>query len=404
MGNHLTQTEDKLLLLMKHAPLGMAEIDTTGTIAYQNKKAGALLKQLANSTPGIAGNFFDILNQHAPELVEEIKNFITAETEAGADETGCFSHPLLKEKKITLILSKIQPGSFLVCFEENPAMNLNGNGLQQVLHDKAVVQGKFEIAANVLHDIGNAIVGLSSFTNRIKRTIELDNADNLQNLCGFFQAQYETLKNTFGQIKADAIIKLVNGIAQTQKEYKNDLINSNKEQMHIITHIQDIINIQRQYLSGSETTEKKPVYLGSLIKDCLSMLYASLNKRSISMKVEVPDDLRVIKGDRTKLMQVVLNILKNSIEAIDFYAVEKSISITVNDHGDTLAMTIQDSGNGFDEETAKKLFSRGFTTKDNGTGLGLEHCKVIMENHGGAISITSDGPGKGAVTTLLFNI
>jgi signal transduction histidine kinase len=403
MGNHLTQTEDKLFLL-KHAPLGMAEIDATGTIAYQNKKAEAFLKQLANSPSGNTGNIFDILSHQAPELVDEIKNFIAAETEPGADVAGCFSHSLLKEKKINLTLNKIQPGSFLVCFEEKTTTNLNGNGIQQALHDKAVIQGKFEIAANVLHDIGNAIVGLSSFTNRIKRTIELDNADNLQNLCGFFQAQYETLQNTFGQVKADAIIKLVNGIAQTQKEYKNDLINSNREQLQIITHIQDIINIQRQYLNGSETMEKKPVYIGSLIKDCLSMLFASFNKRSISLQVEIPEELPVIKGDRTKLMQVMLNILKNSIEAIDFYAIEKSVLIKAEQHGDTLTMTIQDSGKGFDEATGKKLFTRGFTTKDNGTGLGLEHCKVIMEHHGGAISIASDGPGKGAVTTLLFKI
>jgi signal transduction histidine kinase len=401
MGNHLTQTEDKLFLL-KHAPLGMAEIDATGTIAYQNKKAEAFLKQLANSP---SGNIFDILSHQAPELVDEIKNFIAAaETEPGADVAGCFSHSLLKEKKINLTLNKIQPGSFLVCFEEKTTTYLNGNGIQQALHDKAVIQGKFEIAANVLHDIGNAIVGLSSFTNRIKRTIELDNADNLQNLCGFFQAQYETLQNAFGQVKADAIIKLVNGIAQTQKEYKNDLINSNREQLQIINHIQDIINIQRQYLNGSETMEKKPVYIGSLIKDCLSMLFASFNKRSISLQVEIPEELPVIKGDRTKLMQVMLNILKNSIEAIDFYAIEKSVFIKAEQLGDTLTMTIQDSGKGFDEATGKKLFTRGFTTKDNGTGLGLEHCKVIMEHHGGAISIASDGPGKGAVTTLLFKI
>jgi signal transduction histidine kinase len=103
-------------------------------------------------------------------------------------------------------------------------------------------------------------------------------------------------------------------------------------------------------------------------------------------------------------MQVVLNILKNSIEAIDINAEEKHISIVVKVNNETISVKVQDSGHGFDEETGRKLFIRGFTTKASGTGLGLNNCKTIIESHEGTIEITSDGFGKGALTILEFKI
>jgi signal transduction histidine kinase len=103
-------------------------------------------------------------------------------------------------------------------------------------------------------------------------------------------------------------------------------------------------------------------------------------------------------------MQVILNVLKNSIEAIDVYASDKSVTLTASANCKTLLLKIKDSGRGFDEETGKKLFTRGFTTKKTGTGLGLEHCKTILEAHSATIEIISDGPGRGALTTIEFNI
>jgi len=65
---------------------------------------------------------------------------------------------------------------------------------------------------------------------------------------------------------------------------------------------------------------------------------------------------------------------------------------------------VKDSGNGFDEATAVQLFERGFTTKTSGTGLGLHSSMAIVESHAGNMSITSEGPGKGALTTIKFKI
>ncbi len=212
------------------------------------------------------------------------------------------------------------------------------------------------------------------------------------------------MSGAVGETKADAIIKILSGIEQTQKSNYADICKSIKEQQNIIIHIQEILNIQRQYINGNKENERKPIHLGSIINDCMSMIYASFNKRNITASLDIPDELPVIKGDRTRLMQVMLNLLKNCIEAIDLYAVEKSVWVCIKANPGMLLLQIRDSGKGFDAETGKKLFTRGFTTKASGTGLGLNSCRAIIESYDGTIDITSEGPGKGALTTIQFKI
>jgi signal transduction histidine kinase len=276
--------------------------------------------------------------------------------------------------------------------------------VEEALLDKALAQDKYLIASNMLHDIGNAVVGLSSYVTRIKRLLEQDNSDNLQNLAGFLKSQNDSIASAIGPTKADAIVKLVSGIGQTQKANQQDISNANLELQKIITHIQDILNIQRQYIAGPGTPDKRQIALKGLINDCIAMLLASFKKRGIHISIDIPDVLPLFVGDRTKLMQVILNVLKNSIEAIDVYASDKSVSLNASANCTSLTLKIRDSGRGFDEETGNRLFTRGFTTKKTGTGLGLGHCRAILEEHTATIDITSEGPGRGALTTIEFKI
>ena len=136
----------------------------------------------------------------------------------------------------------------------------------------------------------------------------------------------------------------------------------------------------------------------------MAMLYASIEKRSITISLDVPHTLPAINADRTRLMQVLLNVLKNSIEAIDINSQQKRISIGATKKKDLLVLQIHDTGHGFDNATGKQLFVRGFTTKASGTGLGLTNCRSIIEGHEGAINISSEGFGKGATTVIEFKI
>jgi ligand-binding sensor domain-containing protein/signal transduction histidine kinase len=273
-----------------------------------------------------------------------------------------------------------------------------------MLLDKAVAQGKYEIASDVMHDIGNAVVGFGSYLTRIRRILEQNNPDNMRKLVEFFTTHKAEMTKMIGEAKADAVIKMLCGIALAQRTNEEEINKSITEQLQIIAHIQEVLNIQRQYIKGHESQERQPVNLRAVINDSMSMMFSSIDKLAIAVDLNVPTDLPIIRGDRTKLMQVMLNVLKNSIESIDRDASEKTISLKAFTRSDQLIIQCKDSGKGFDTAVGEQLFQKGFTTKASGSGVGLYNCKTIIESHDGTISIASDGPGKGAVTTIGFRL
>jgi signal transduction histidine kinase len=285
--------------------------------------------------------------------------------------------------------------------EDTAVMEL---ALQQALTEKALAQGKVEIASDILHDIGNAIVGFGSYLVRIKGALEQDDAKKLSQLSQFFNDQQVAVNNAFGEVKGGALISMLTGMVESQHDNREEMQKAVARQLSIISHIQEILAIQRHYIAGQERKEYKPVNLRSIINDCLSMLSASIDKRAIAVRLDIAVEWPVIIGDRTRLMQVILNILKNSIEAIESHMTDKRIAIDLHSSAGSLVLKIEDNGNGFDEATAAGLFERGFTTKSSGTGLGLHHCRAIIEGHAGQMALTSEGPGKGAVAIIKFNV
>lgn len=407
MENQLNRADRKLAMIMKHASTGLAEINRGGKINFLNLKGEALLKPVLITNNIKGNNFFPILDSIAPAVAEKIKN---SSDEAGnilTDELHSFSLTFggeRVERHFNFSVTKIFTDCIIVGFDDVTENRLKEIAIIQLVADKAVAQGKYEIASNVLHDIGNAVVGFGSYINRIQRSLDHNNPETLQKLTGFFAMQQPVLTTVIGEVKAGAVVNMLKGITESQKKNQAEISKSIAEQLNIINHIQEILNIQRQYLSSHSALERKLTNLRAVINDCMSMLYASIEKREISVSINIPDRLPDIKADRTRLMQVILNILKNSIEAIDINAEEKCISLNVKMIDGFLNVKVQDTGHGFDEVTGRQLFIRGFTTKASGTGLGLNNCKAIIESHEGTIEINSDGFGKGAVTTIEFKI
>ncbi|HWK06913.1 MAG TPA: HAMP domain-containing sensor histidine kinase [Puia sp.] len=403
MENQLSPSEQKLRAIMANAPMGLAEIDRKGGIVQLNIRGEAMLRPIMSAHNITDNNLYPVLQIMAPAVLEKIRSFPDEAGPILINELYPFSLPSggeSAERYLNYTASRVLPDCIIVAIDDITEKYLEEHTTQQALLDRSVAQGKFEIASDVLHDIGNAVVGFGSYLTRIRRSLEQSNPDNLKNLAGFFAAQQTVLAGAIGEAKAGAVVSMLNSITEAQKANQEEISKSITEQLNIISHIQEILNIQRQYVNGHELQERKPLNLRGIINDCLSMLFASMDKRAIALSLDVPAELPAVKGDRTRLMQVVLNVLKNSIEAIDMQAAEKTISIRAHIQDDWLVLQVQDSGNGFDEAAGRQLFERGFTTKSSGTGLGLNNCRAIIESHAGMITITSEGPGKGALTTI----
>lgn len=276
--------------------------------------------------------------------------------------------------------------------------------LQEALREKAIQQGRSDLAADILHDIGNAVVGMGSHLTRIRRSLEGNKDQLLQSLASFFSTQKGALAAALGEEKAKAVISMLESLAASNKDIQEEIKNAATGQLAILTHIQEILNIQRQYVAGRDPEVRQPVNLRAVLTDSLSMLSATMQKRNIRLSSRLPESSVLIPGDRTRLMQVVMNLLKNSIEATDNNSGEKQVAADLGRENDLLTLRITDNGCGFDAATGARLMERGFTTKSTGTGLGLYNCREIVESYNGTVRITSEGPGKGAVVTLQFTL
>ena len=405
MATLISQNDLKLRTMIKNAPIGLVEVNSMGAITERNLYADELLKTLAVAFHLPDNNLYSILQQIGFSSLEKIQNFSQDEGLIVLNELVVFSLPTPvqdPERHFNFTVSKFGPECIMFSIDDITYRRLEDKKRQEAELGKAIAESKFDIASGVLHDIGNAVVGFGSYLTRIRRSLDQSSLDNLTNLALFVERQKEAMVSALGEEKAGALVTILKGISQTQKDTQQELHKSITEQHHIITHIQEILAIQRQYVSGNDTHERKPVKLRSIINDCMAMVFASIDKRGIEVALDLPPEVPILKGDRTKLMQVFLNLLKNSIEAIDLNASEKLITIHVHTEPQALVVTIRDSGKGFDEATSRQLFNREFTTKQAGSGLGLYNCKTIIESHSGSIQLTSPGPGQGALATIQF--
>ncbi len=133
--------------------------------------------------------------------------------------------------------------------------------------------------------------------------------------------------------------------------------------------------------------------------ECVSLLMeGQRHNKNISLQLEVPSPNCHVFGDISQLKQVFINLLKNAIEAAP---INGNVVVTVSEQQDKVLIAVEDNGTGIPTEVIEKLGTPFFTTKENGTGLGLSVCYSIVHNHSGQILVSSQ-PGKKTVFTVLL--
>jgi len=133
------------------------------------------------------------------------------------------------------------------------------------------------------------------------------------------------------------------------------------------------------------------------------MMSDAMHKRGGVIQMHSARELPSVHCERAKVMQIILNLLKNAIEAFDDGAPSErpTIVITARESEDAMIeIEIADNGPGFGPEVAARLFEIGFSTKDRGSGLGLGGCLRIARSLNGDLVVESPGPGEGARARL----
>ena len=144
--------------------------------------------------------------------------------------------------------------------------------------------------------------------------------------------------------------------------------------------------------------ELSKVDIRSLLERQVRLLAADAASDGIACELKLADDLQAVAADQDRLNQVIMNIVLNSVQAMGGGGVLTVRGWNNRENG-TVIMTFTDTGTGMDEETMNQAFFPYFTTKTNGTGIGLAISQKVIADHGGTILLDSE-LGKGTVVTV----
>jgi signal transduction histidine kinase len=164
----------------------------------------------------------------------------------------------------------------------------------------------------------------------------------------------------------------------------------------------DILDDIRK-LFGTTDRPHDSVDLNDLTLSVLRAFDNDLKRHNVATGVELKTGLPQIMGHRGQLQEVLVNLIQNAIDAMDLVDDDHRVLRvkTEYDGDDTISIEIEDTGPGIDPQKSNKVFDAFFTTKPHGMGLGLAICRMIIEQHGGHLVVSSADP-HGAVFRIIL--
>jgi signal transduction histidine kinase len=276
---------------------------------------------------------------------------------------------------------------------------------QNELVSNAMDAGRAQYAAMIIHNIGNAITPITAQIDDLKRT-------ELEQISRYLEKCYSELKDNFHDLKhflsEDARGKevflymgsLINHLKAYSKE-RQIVLNKIEE---AVTYISEILSLQ--YASATVNKKaKQQIDLNALIEDAVHMQLGALEKRKISVRRDLAANMPKLLIDKNSLMQVLVNLIKNSYEALGAVkdGAEKVIRLHSFSEKGCVGFEITDNGIGIEVEQIDTITELGKSQKGS-TGVGLFYCKMFVETNKGALKITSPGKDKGTTVRVEFEI
>jgi PAS domain S-box-containing protein len=176
------------------------------------------------------------------------------------------------------------------------------------------------------------------------------------------------------------------------REAASGTIGCGRRAAEIIDHVRSLFK--------KNLPQREPVDLNELIREIALLLNSDIRRNSVTVNLELGENLPKVVGDRVQLEQVLMNLMLNAIEAMRDS--NGNLTITSNPTEDGhLLISVSDTGVGIPPDNADRIFDTFFTTKPQGTGMGLAISRSIVESHGGRLWATSNS-GRGS--TFRFTV
>ncbi len=275
--------------------------------------------------------------------------------------------------------------------------------MEDVRRFGAFQAGIAEMSVSVLHNIGNAVTAVTDDAEQILRS-----AKELARVAELLAADIERTeitvslmdKTTQGEQCIAVLRRLLTvqrGIVQAIQE--NGLQERSERIERSVRHIADIVRIQQSaVLPGGGASA---LSLQRVLEDALVMQGESLSRHDVTVTMQLDTSVDEITTYRNRLLQALINLIKNSYEAIRERQMEEHIAghivITTRPAvGGQVVLSIADNGIGIEQERLQNIFRFGYSTKVRGTGFGLHSVANFVQEQGGRIEAHSAGRHQGA--------
>jgi signal transduction histidine kinase len=260
--------------------------------------------------------------------------------------------------------------------------------------------GMAEVANSVLHNVGNVLnsvnVSVSLLSERLKRTPLAD----FPQATALMRTHEGDLADYLTQDEQGRQLPVFLGMLSQQWEVEQNAMLTETELLrNSVQHIKEIVSRQQSLSGHSAVTET--FIVKEAINDALTIHGSALERSGIKVDVSAQGSM-LWRGDRSKIAQIILNLVVNAEEALAASRTEDRVLTIDSVHGDdgSLVVTVTDNGVGITAATLEKLFSYGFTTKSDGHGFGLHASALAAQEMGGSLKAYSDGENRGAAFVL----
>jgi signal transduction histidine kinase len=256
--------------------------------------------------------------------------------------------------------------------------------------------GMAEIASEVLHNVGNAVNTANCCAEVIADQLNNSRLSGLEKATSLLSEQASNAVHFFSEDPRGPklISYLVTLTGALQKE-QNENLSELQRLQETIRHIREAIASQQSHARKSDFRQR--VDLRALLNETLLVNEALQKQCGITVTINMPE-LPLLELNRSRVAQVLVNLEKNallSMQSVPGRNHQLTLNVAVPET-DTLQIEVRDTGTGFTPEIHERLFGQGFTTRKEGSGLGLHYCVNVIREMGGDITAHSEGPGTGA--------
>lgn len=239
----------------------------------------------------------------------------------------------------------------------------------------ALIKGSDTIIGNKKHRI-STIIDLTDIKQKEQQLLQQSKLASMGDMIGMIAHQWRQPLNAISSVSASLSLK--NRLNILDKKVLDTKLNDiNKYVQHLSSTITDFMNF---FKPGKE---KEFVDIKNIINSIKGIIFDSFNYHNIELIIDIEDGISPFLCYENELKQVILNLAKNSKDAIIANKVQNGfVNINIYKNDEFVSIDIEDNGGGIPEEIVDKVFEPYFTTKNNdGTGIGLYMSKIIIEEH-----------------------